>query len=175
MLELQGENIFLRPLELNDANGNYPNWLNDPVVCKYNSHGEKLYTKEMAFDYINMVQKSSLYQVFAICDSKTDQHIGNISLQNISQKNNNAEFAIMIGEKDFMGKNIGKEAGKIMIEYGFNTLSLHRIYCGTSQYNIPMQKLALHLKMKEEGISVDAMIKNNKYINIYKYAVVDNK
>lgn len=173
MLELRSEKIYLRPLEVDDANGNYPNWLNDPIVCKYNSHGEKEYTKEMAIDYINMVQESNIYKVFAICDSQTDKHIGNVSLQNISEKNNNAEFAILIGEKDFMGKNIGKEAGEIIIKYGFNVLNLHRIYCGTSQDNIPMQKLALYLNMKKEGISVDAMIKNDKYINIHNYSIVN--
>jgi ribosomal-protein-alanine N-acetyltransferase len=35
---LVGENIYLRPLDLNDLRGNYINWLNDSEVCKYNSH-----------------------------------------------------------------------------------------------------------------------------------------
>ena len=63
MLKLQGEKIYLRPLEIDDANGNYPNWFNDPVVCKYNSHGDRLYTKQMAIDYINMVKESKTYKV----------------------------------------------------------------------------------------------------------------
>jgi RimJ/RimL family protein N-acetyltransferase len=144
-------------------------------VCKYDSHGDSLYTKQMTIDYIKMIKESSSYEVFAICDNETKQHIGNISLQNISQKNKSAEFAIIIGEKSFMGKGIGKEAGKIILEYAFNTLKLHRVYCGTSEYNIAMQKLALHLKMKEEGIGIDAMVKNEEYINIFKYAIVNNK
>lgn len=175
MLRLEGKNIYLRPLELVDADGNYPNWFNDPIVCKYNSHGDKLYTKDMAIDYIKMVKSNQSYKVFAICDLKTSIHIGNVSLQNISQKNQSAEFAIVIGETDFMGKGIAKEAGGIIINYAFSTLNLHRIYCGTSQYNIPMQKLALQLNMKEEGVSVDAMIKNEQYVDIYKYAIVNRK
>ena len=175
MLKLEGTTIYLRPLELIDSEGNYPTWFNNPIISKYNSHGSILYTKDMAHDYITMVHSSDLYQVFAICDLMTNEHIGNISLQNISQKNKNAEFAIIIGEITYMGKGIGKEAGNLIIEYGFSTLKLHRIYCGTSQYNIPMQKLALQLNMKKEGISVDAMIKNEKYVDIYNYAILNKK
>jgi RimJ/RimL family protein N-acetyltransferase len=175
MLRLEGKNIYLRSLELDDADGNYPNWLNDPIVCKYNSHGDSLHTREMTLDYIKMVRELESYKVFAICDKQTNKHIGNISLQNISQKNKSAEFAILIGEQAFMGTGVGKEAGGIIINYAFSALKLHRIYCGTSQYNIPMQKLALKLNMQEEGISIDAMIKNEQYIDIYKYAIVNKK
>ncbi|EHP29039.1 acetyltransferase [Sulfurimonas gotlandica GD1] len=132
-----------------------------------------MYTKNMALNYIKMVQESSAHKVFAVCDIKTDFHIGNVSLQNISPKNRSAELAIVIGERNFIGKGIGKEAGKLLIEYGFKKLNLHRIYCGTSQYNIAMQKLALNLKMKQEGIGIDAMMKNNKFIDIYRYAIIN--
>ena len=172
MLKLDGDKIYLRPLVLSDANENYTSWLNDPVVCKYNSHGDRTYTMQMTLEYINMVTEIQSYEVFAICNKETDNHVGNISLQNISQKNKSAEFAILIGEKDFMGTGIGKEAGQIILQYAFNVLKLHRIYCGTSEYNVAMQKLALHLNMIQEGISIDAMVKNGQYINIYKYAIV---
>ena len=175
MLKLQGKTIYLRPLELIDADGNYPNWFNDPVVCKYNSHGDVLYTKEMAIEYINAVNAIETTKVFSICDVFSNTHIGNISLQSISTKNKSAEFAIIIGEKNFFGKGIGYEAGELILEYGFKKLNLHRIYCGTSQYNIPMQKLSLSLGMKAEGISVDAMIKNNLFIDMYRYAIINGK
>ena len=37
---LDGENIYLKPLEINDIEGNYLKWLNDEDVVKYNSHGK---------------------------------------------------------------------------------------------------------------------------------------
>jgi len=167
---LIGQNIYIRSLELNDANGSYPGWLNDPVVCKYNSHGDIFNTKKMTIDYIKMVNNSHSYKVFAICDKQTNKHIGNISLQDISQKNKSAEFAILIGERDFMGIGVGKEAGEILLKYAFNVLKLHRIYCGTSEHNIPMQKLALHLKMQLENIT--AKIINKKHIDFFNYGIV---
>ncbi len=87
---ISGNNIYIRPLHLDDANGNYPNWFNDPIICQYNSHGDILYTKDMAIEYINKVNLSSTHKVFAICDKVNDKHIGNVSLQQISSKNKNA-------------------------------------------------------------------------------------
>jgi len=169
---LTGERVSLRPLQLSDAEGNYVNWLNDKEVCKYNSHGSVLYTKEMAIEYINSVTNSEINLVLAVILKENNTHIGNISLQCISSKNQNAEFAILIGEKECWGKGLSKEAALILIRHGFEALNLHRIYCGTSEYNTGMQKLALSLGMKQEGVRVEAMFKNGEFVDIIEYGIL---
>jgi len=57
-MKLKSEYIYLRPLHVNDAEGSYPSWLNDKEVCQYNSHGDMLYTKEMALSYIQSVENN---------------------------------------------------------------------------------------------------------------------
>lgn len=171
-MNLIGERVYLRPLHVNDANGDYPNWLNDKEVCQYNSHGDKLYTQEMALSYIQSIQNSLTCKVFAICDKKSDTHIGNISLQAISKTNESAEFAILLGNRAFWGKGLSKEAGRLLIDYGFGELKLHRIYCGTSEANIPMQHLALALGMELEGKRKEAMKKNGKFYDILEYGIL---
>jgi len=172
IVKLESERIYLRTLHVNDAKGNYPSWLNDKEVCRYNSHGETLYTKEMALSYIQSVQDSPTCKVFAICDKASDKHIGNIALQAISLKNQNAEFAILLGDKAFWGKGLSKEAGKLLIDYGFNVLKLHRIYCGTSQANTPMQHLAIALGMELEGRRKEAMKKDGKFYDVLEYGIL---
>lgn len=169
---LQSKRIYLRELHPDDAEGNYPNWFNDPLVCKYNSHGDTVYTKEMALEYIKNVSADPSSKVFAICEKATNSHIGNIALQHISKKNQNAEFAILMGEKSFWGKGISKEASTLLFKYGFQILKLHRIYCGTSEMNIAMQNLALSLGMQLEGRRKDAMIKNNTFFDILEYGII---
>ncbi len=174
-MNLYGKRVYLRPLKIQDANGNYPNWLNDKEVCQYNSHGNVLYTKEMAIEYINSVQKSSTCKVFAICLNEEDKHIGNISLQQISQENSSAEFAILMGEKEFWGKGLALEAGELLIEFGFVTLKLNKIHCGTSESNLPMQKLAKYMKMKQFNIRKQAFSKNGKLYDIFQYEIKRNE
>lgn len=171
-MKIEGKNLYLRALHVNDSEGNYPSWLNDKEVCQYNSHGDTLYTKEMAISYIQSVQNSPTCKVFAICDKASDKHIGNISLQSISIKNQSAEFAILLGDKAFWGKGLSKEAGEILLDYGFHVLKLHRIYCGTSEANVPMQHLALSLDMELEGRRKEAMKKNGKFYDVLEYGIL---
>ena len=172
---LQGKNISLRELSMQDAEGDYPNWFNDPEVTKYNSHGERVYTKEMAQEYIHMVSSSTFHNVFAIIETASRKHIGNISLQSINTKARNAEFAILIGEPSVYGKGMGEEAGKLLLDYGFGDLNLHRIYCGTSSNNLGMQKLAVKLGMKQEGLRRDGLLKNGEFADIIEYGILENE
>jgi ribosomal-protein-alanine N-acetyltransferase len=171
-LFLAGKHIYLQPLQESDASGNYPNWLNDEEVCRHNSHGDTLYTKEMALSYIQSVQNNPTCKVFAICLKENNLHLGNISLQSISKKNKNAEFAILMGEKSFWGRGFSKEAAELLLAYGFNELKLHRIYCGTSEANVAMQRLALSLGMELEGRRKEAMYKNGEFFDILEYGIV---
>jgi len=173
--KLQGKNIYLRALCMEDTEGSYPNWFNNPEVTRYNSHGERTYTKEMAKEYVQMVTNSSSYNVFAIVEVSTQAHIGNISLQAINPKAGNAEFAILIGEPSVYAKGVGKEASNLLLAYGFTQLGLHRVYCGTSSNNLGMQALALKLGMKQEGLRRDGLLKNCEFADIIEYGILENE
>jgi RimJ/RimL family protein N-acetyltransferase len=171
-MRLEGKRIYCRPIEINDAEGNYPNWLNDPDVCRYNSHGDITYTREMARTYISSVTDNPAYAVFAICLRENNRHVGNIALQQISTKNRSAEFAVLIGEPSVYGQGIGYEAGKLLVDYAFSTLKLHRLYCGTHAENFAMQHLALKLGMSEEGRRREAIFKNGKFADVVEYGLL---
>lgn len=168
---LEGEKIFLRPLSLSDISEKYLSWLNDPQTNLYNSHSIFPYTIEQLKDYVKGIDNKSKV-VLAICDQKSGKHIGNISLQNIDWVARSAEFAILIGDKNFWNKGVGPEAGKLIVGYGFTRLNLNRIHCGTSSENVGMQKLALKLGMKQEGVRIQAMYKNGKYADILEYGIL---
>jgi [ribosomal protein S5]-alanine N-acetyltransferase len=171
MLEkfLEAEQVYLRPLKKSDLEGNYIAWLNDPETNKYNSHGVIPYTEEQALRYIEESRTFSKTLILAIIFKENNEHIGNISLQKIDFINQNAELAILMGEKQYRGKGLAKEAASLLIEHGFMKLNLHRIYCGTAADNIPMQKLAAHLGMKKEGLRRETIIRNGKYIDGVEY------
>jgi ribosomal-protein-alanine N-acetyltransferase len=169
---LEGSNIYLRQLDNSDLNSNYQNWFNDPDVCRFNSHHRFPNHEEDMVDYYNNVVRSKNNLVLAICNKKTDEHIGNISLQNIDLVDRSAEFAIVIGNKKFWGRGVGKEAGVLMVDHGFNALNLHRIYCGTSEDNSGMQKLADFLGFKKEGVMKEALFKEGRYKDLIHYGLL---
>lgn len=172
---LKGNQIYLRALNVSDVEGNYKNWLNNQEIVQFNSHGRFPITKEKLLSYINTTSNSINTLVLAIIDVDTNNHIGNISLQSINWIDRNAEIAFLLGEKSYWGKGVMVEAGSILINHAFNTLNLHRVYCGTSEENIGMQKLATKLGMVKEGIRIDALFKNGNYYNIIEFGIVNKK
>jgi ribosomal-protein-alanine N-acetyltransferase len=169
---LQGKRIHLRPVMEKDLNDNYLQWLNDEQVCAFNSHAIFPNTEQKMRSYFDSLKNQDRNLVLAIIDNYTEKHIGNVSLQNINWVSRNAEFAILLGDKEYWGKGYGEEAAVLIVEYGFNRLNLHRIYCGTIEGNKGMVKLAAKLKMKEEGLRREAIYKNGQYRDIYEYGVL---
>jgi len=172
---LEGDLIALRPLTLADVEGPYVSWLNDPEVCAHNSHHVYPYTPAQAKGYIESVSRDEHNLVLAIVAKDSGKHIGNISLQKIDLIARNAEYAILVGDRDYWGKGVANEASRLILAHGFTALNLHRIHCGTSVENIAMQKLAGKLGFKEEGRRRDAHFKNGSYCDIVEYGILSTE
>ncbi|MCK9361079.1 GNAT family N-acetyltransferase [Patescibacteria group bacterium] len=169
---LVGENIYLRLIQEEDVTDEYRSWFNDPEVCQFNEHHRFPMDRERMREYFENVIKPRHDLVLAICDKVTDAHIGNVALQSIDKTSRHAEYAIIIGNKDFWGKGIAKEASKLIIKHGFGELNLHRIYCGTSSANIGMQKVAESLGFVKEGVSREVLWKEGKYNDAIQYGLL---
>jgi ribosomal-protein-alanine N-acetyltransferase len=163
-------NLHLRPLNQLDLKGKYTDWFNDYLVTKYSSHGKFFKTKDYFSRYIkNSNNEKSI--VLALIHKK-DGHIGNISLQNISQIDQNAEFAIIIGNKKYWNKKNAYKASFEIIYHGFLKLNLNKIYCGTAKSNIGMNKLAQKLGMKREGCRPKQLFLNGKFDDLIEYGIL---
>lgn len=172
---LEGGSVYLRPLSVEDLSHGYPHWLNDPEVSAHNSHHVFPYTLEQTRGYIESTKNDPQNLVLAIVAKENEVHIGNISLQRINMIDRNAEYAIMIGDKRYWGKGIAREASELLIAHGFETLNLHRIYCGTSSTNEAMQRLAVTLGMKEEGRRREAQYKHGTYLDIVEFGILESE
>lgn len=166
-----GKNIDLRPLTSEDVNGDYVNWLNDVDVNANNGHHVYPYNRELALQYIAGVADQQKNLVLAVV-TKDGLHIGNASLQNIDPIHRNAEFAILLGDKEYWGRGIGEEVAILLLNHGFNALNLHRIYCGTIATNVAMQKIAKKIGMREEGRRIEAFFKDGLYTDVFEYGLL---
>ena len=169
---LESSELYLRPLVPEDAGGPYMAWFNDEEVCRGNAHHKYPFTKQAALEYIEATQKYNKTLVLAIIGKKEQRHIGNIALQKIDPVFRSAEFAIVIGDRQSWGKGYSKQAGRLILDHAFFTLNMNRVYCGTFENNIPMQKLAAYLGMIEEGRRREAAFKDNRYLDVLEYGVL---
>lgn len=169
---LCGEHLYLRALVEADAEGGYPDWLNDEEVCRGNSHHVFPYTRESALSYIRHAVETRSELILAIAVKEDRRHIGNIALQHIHPVYRSAELSVLIGDRSCWGRGYAKEAGRLICDHGFAAMNLHRIGCGTFEDNVAMQRVALALGMKEEGRRRQAAFKQGRYLDIVEYGVL---
>ena len=124
---LIGDKIYLRGLEREDLTGEYFQWLNDYDVTRALASGRTPNTPEAMEKYYLEVTGSSTDVIFAIVEQETDRHIGTVKLGSINWVHRSAEFGIMIGAKDCWNKGYGTETAKLVLDYGFRRLNLHKV------------------------------------------------
>lgn len=164
------DGYFVRGLRESDLDGPYPTWFEDQEVCRFNSHGKFVRNAHWFRSFYDGLDREDRL-VWAICHDK-DGHIGNISLQSMSFINRNAEFAILIGNRDHWGKSVGLRAGSALFRHGFAKLNLERIYCGAAATNLAMQKLARELGMIEEGRRRSHLFLDGEWIDVVEFGIL---
>ena len=124
---LETERIFLAPLEERDAAVCYK-WFADPEIKRYLSSAAIVNTLEKSKAFIASANSSSAEALFGIFAKPENVHIGNVSLGGIDLINRNASIGIAIGEKDYLGRGIGRETVKLILKYAFYTVGLNMVF-----------------------------------------------
>lgn len=161
---LKGDKIYLRVLEETDATSEYLTWLNNYEVTKYTESRFFPNSLESLKNYIKNVNNNSNI-TFAIVDEKTDKHIGNIKLGNINWIHRHADIGFIIGEKEFWGKGIAREAIGLIVNYAFKTLNLRKIIAGIYKNNIGSIKACEKVGFVQSHVEKEKYFFEGQYID----------
>jgi RimJ/RimL family protein N-acetyltransferase len=130
---LIGKAIYLRPLEPSEAPAVAP-WFNDQEVIRFTTRWRPLTVVEEE-EYIRKHLGSEAAVMFAIALKESDRLIGVTGLHQIDSRNRVASFGILIGEKDAWNEGHGTEATRLVVQYAFDTVNLHRVWLHVSEFN----------------------------------------
>lgn len=161
---LTGDLIKLRPIEPKDLELMYA-WENDTDVWKVSGTVSPFsqYTIE---EYIKTCQNDiyanrQLRMAIDISDSK--KTIGYIDLFEFNPQHRRAGVGILIGDKNERKKSYAKEALHLLINYAFNTLNLHQLFCNIPESNFASNRLFTSSGFKEAGIMKDWIMNNGAW------------
>lgn len=119
-------NIFLRPITREDTDL-IVFWRNQDAVRK-NFIYQEIFTPQSHEHWLNtMVDTGKVVQMI-ICDSEDERPVGSVYIRDIDNRHHKGEYGIFIGEDAARGRGIGTQAAKLMIEYAFVHLKLHRLF-----------------------------------------------
>ena len=172
---LIGKKIYLRPLDMDDIDHSYLNWVNNEEII---GSLESLYlptTKEQLESYLKNILNNDRIVFLAIIEKDSDKHIGNIKLGPIDWIKRQATYGRMIGDKESWGKGYGSEAVKLILKYGFERLNLHKICAGALSTNIGSIKSNEKAGLKIEYTKKSEVFRDGEWIDTVGLSITEDE
>jgi RimJ/RimL family protein N-acetyltransferase len=164
---LAGNVTVLRPVRAADRVVSV-RWRNDPDI-RDNILGYRFpITEAMEAEWLDAVLKdqSRSRVVLAIEDKSDGTLVGFVYLNNIDWFSRNAEFGILIGERNRHGKGLAKEALCLVAGYAFETLNLHKLYLRVVAFNKRALALYRAFGFVEEGVQREQAFLRGRYHDV---------
>ncbi len=160
--EIVGQNLFLRSLDIQDANSNYLSWLQDDEVTRhleirFNPPSSILDLK----DLISRLNSSPDCLMLGIFLKKKSLHLGNIKLGPINFHHKTAEIGLLIGAREEWGKGHGSEAIELISTYAFKVLNISKLTAGCYASNKGSLRAFSKVGFKVEGRRISQIISGN--------------
>lgn len=169
---LTGKSVYLRGLEEDDL-VHLKEWLCNEKVTHYLEFGawppsiEQL-TKQYVSDTKNEVS-------FLVLSKNRDKPIGWGGLYEINWIKRSAELRFFIGETKFWNMTIALESFKLLLDYSFKKLNLHKVTAGANVENKNSWKIIERVGFVKEGTLRDAVFRNGKYYDAYIYSILEKE
>ncbi len=134
-LLVRGPRVSLGVLEEGDVE-RFTRWMNDLEVTLNLGNFGIVPTPESELEWLRKIQNEEKSRLFAIVLNRGARHIGNCGLHEIDHHSRHATLGIAIGEKDCWDRGYGREAVRLLCDFGFNVLSLHSIRLTVFDFNV---------------------------------------
>jgi len=168
------QRLYLRPFLDSDGDALYQ-YLSMEEVVKYEPY--PVFSKANAI--LEAKKRSTDKAYFAVCLQSTNQLIGNIYFALDGPEYLKTYTLGYVFHPQYQGKGYATEAAKAVLEYGFQTLRLHRIVAYCHQENVRSWKLLERLNMRREATmkaNIYFKLDQNQqplWIDSYQYAILD--
>ena len=163
---IKGNCVTLRPITLSDT-PLIVRWRNSNFVRNnFLYRGE--FTEEVHNNWLETKVATGEVVQFIIEKDENGNKIpvGSVYLRDIDRENSSAEFGIFIGEESALGKGIGSESAKLVLDFAHNQLGLHRVFLRLLADNISAYKAYRKAGFISEGIFRDMKKIDGKYKDI---------
>ena len=120
--------VFLRPLAAADLDRIY-RWHNDPLLYEHLVGTYRQVSRNQVEQWLQQrLENASFERNFAICETATAEHRGNLYLRDVDFEEKCAELHIFIGEAVCRGRGLGTGAVRRAIELALGSERLRRLY-----------------------------------------------
>ena len=163
MTILRGQKTILRPYRESDLEPLFAG-SNEPIGGKFTGT-QTTFTREQVERYLQkqIAADDDSRASFIIAALDDARPIGEVVINQIDRDNNCANIRIAIFSPDDYGGGYGTEAMRMMVDYGFRELKLHRISLGVFAFNPRAIRVYEKVGFKREGVLRDILFYDGEY------------
>lgn len=164
---IKGKNVGLRALEKEDL-ALLRDWRNNTDFRKHFREVRELSLTDQEAWFDSLQRTKNINFMFTIVDLKTGNPIGAAGLLYVNWVIRSGDFSFYIGEDDMYIGTDGRaeEAAKLLIDYGFKNLNLHKIWM--ELYEFDHQKIEFFKEkfdFQQDGLLRDNCFEDGRYWN----------
>lgn len=169
---IKGEHIYLRPITERDTEL-VVCWRNQPSVVRNFIYRKPIRREEHEDWLINKVFKGFVHQ-FVVCENEGNIPLGSVYLQNFEKEHRRAESGIFLGG-EACGRGVGTEAVRLMADYAFGTLGLHKLTARVLAHNMASRRLHEKAGYVQEAHLKDELFLDGQYEDLILFGAFNPK
>lgn len=170
---IEGTKVSLRRLLESDLIG-YCRWYGNPEVTSF--LGMKPLSRDKAEASFNQIVSEPVGEYFGITKNSDGSLIGYIFLTGILKSHRVArELGIVIGDPEDWGHGYGTEATRLILDYGFRELNLHRVELLVLDYNQRARRVYEKLGFVFEGVQREARWIDDQWRDVIQMSLLEGE
>ncbi|MCX7834502.1 MAG: GNAT family N-acetyltransferase [bacterium] len=172
---LNTQRLLLRKITTYDANDIFEYAKLDRVTkfLLWNSHSTIVETNQF-IERILQTYDGITPPIWGIELLEQEKIIGTIGMHRFRPEHRRIELGFAL-HPDFWNRGIMTEAVNAVLQYGFETLRLHRIEAGVFEGNVASERVLQKVGMKLEGIFREAFFVKNEIRTLKFYAILEQE
>ena len=157
MIFSKDKSIGIRSIEKEDLSL-VQTWRNNEKIRRYFREYRE-FSMDQKENWYEEMTKDDRFEMFVIVDCKSDEVLGVTGLTYIDWVNRHSDIHFYIGKNEaWIDEEYAPKAIKIIIEYGFETLNLNKMWAEI--YEIDKLKLSF---FKKFGFKIDANLREHYF------------
>jgi RimJ/RimL family protein N-acetyltransferase len=156
--------VRLSPIRAGDSAALF-RWINDRELVLFNAGYHPVHAGQHAV-WMKRIVKTPDVAIFAIRVKRGDRLVGVCQLHTISALHRSAELQIRIGEASARSRGYGTEAVRLLVDFAFRDLNLHRVWLRVFTSNTRARKAYVAAGFVEEGVMRDAAFIDGRFVDV---------
>ncbi len=170
-MNLDGDKLALRPLRAEDLEQARA-WVNDPELARGLLRVLPVTQAEQERWFADICQNPAR-MVWAVFEQ--DRHVGNCGLYHLDLLHRRAEAWFLLGEAQARGRGLGREMARLLLDYAFRSLGLHKVYLHVGVDNLPARRLYESLGFTTEGTLADEYFLAGGFCDVLRMRLLEGQ